>query len=151
MSEIIRRLNVEYAFEHDKIRVGFGTMNRKNPIPVYIEGKCFITPSFYSENYKKEVDSINYRLKRLVNEYISVSGLFEPDYILDLQIPHTCMDKDKKSYLFFQLTLKQKKKKPIEIGELYNKEKINLYNFLDSMCCMLNNKDFSVAKTKKSS
>ena len=48
------RLNSEKKIEHNKIKLKIGTIDKKMPKVIYVEGRTFVTPDGEKENTQRE-------------------------------------------------------------------------------------------------
>lgn len=108
------KLNKEYQLNvSDKIRAKIGTTNRNEPKVVYIHGRAWVTP-IQEDDYGKIIDSISKSFKHDVKKMIVEDYLFNTKYILDFNLSTTAMGVGKKSFLSFDLFLKQERDIPLK-------------------------------------
>jgi hypothetical protein len=145
-----KRLTFEIKIDYVSMRVSIGTTNRNTPSAIYIEGKCFIEPTFQAEDYKVKVNSLSYLFKKYITTYLNESENFKNKYIFDLQIPYNCMSKGKKTYMFMQIILRQEANPPLKLNELLDKEKTEIIRMFDKFTNTMVEKGFLVTLKKKS-
>ena len=102
------RLNSEKKIEHNKIKLKIGTIDKKMPKVIYVEGRTFVTPDGEKENTQRDITDIKHNFKKLINECLYNNEYFEPKYILDFQVAAGSIHVGKKSFMSFQLILSQK-------------------------------------------
>ena len=108
------KLNKEYQFKvSDKIRAKIGTTNRNEPKVVYVHGRAWVTP-LQDDDYSKIIDRISKSFKHDVKRMIVEDYLFNTKYILDFNLSTTAMSIGKKSFLSFDLFLKQERDIPLK-------------------------------------
>lgn len=108
------KLNKEYQLEvSDKIRTKIGTTNRNEPKVVYVHGRAWVTP-MQEDDYEKVIDRISKKFKYGVKKMIVEDYLFSTKYILDFNLSTTAMGVGKKSFLSFDLFLKQERDIPLK-------------------------------------
>ena len=108
------KLNKEYQLEvSDKIRTKIGTTNRNEPKVVYVHGRAWVTP-MQEDDYEKVIDRISKNFKYGVKKMIVEDYLFSTKYILDFNLSTTAMGVGKKSFLSFDLFLKQERDIPLK-------------------------------------
>ena len=101
------KLNKEYQLKNaEKIRVKIGTTNRNEPKVIYIHGRSWVSPK-YEDNYAKIVDEISKSFKHRLRTMIMEDYLFDKKHILDFNLSTATMAVGKKSFLSFDIFLKQ--------------------------------------------
>ena len=146
----MKRLNKEYSIDiNPSFKTKYGSTNHKKPEVIYIVGNTYISPSFDSSDYVSEVDELKSSYNKLVNELISeYSSIFDKNCIFDIDVCDNRIKKGKKTFLTFELYLKQKDCKQLsEIESIIKNISTNLtHNFKEK----LNTKNFLCFKNKKS-
>ena len=84
-----------------------------------------------------------------ISESLKLNDFFSDKYILDFQIANSGIRLNKKSYLSFQLFLKQKGEIIKELKEIKKISEPFLDNLLDEFKNDIISNNFSVTKTKK--
>ena len=101
------KLNKEYQLKNtEKIRAKIGTTNRNETKVIYIHGRAWVSPK-YEDNYAKIVDEISKSFKHRVRTMIMEDYLFDKKHILDFNLSTATMAVGKKSFLSFDIFLKQ--------------------------------------------
>lgn len=145
----MKRLNKEYSYDlNPYFKMKYGTTNHKKPEVIYIVGNTYISPSFDSKNYMDDIEELKINLIDLIHNIILEYDTFShKDYIFSLDICDNRIKKNKKTFLTFELYLKQKEcKHLLEIDDLIIKIIESLTN--DSFN-ILHSKEFHCFKTKK--
>lgn len=144
-----KRSSVEKKIDNRFFRLKLGTVNRMNPEVIYLEGKTFIIPIDEDRDYSNTLKVIRKGLSRIVNNALFNNKHFKSNYILDLQVANSGVILDKKSFLTFQLLLRQKSE---SINDL-KRVKSNCESFFNSITNELSNfikeHGFVITKTKK--
>lgn len=121
------RLHCEKKIENKKFRLKMGTMNKKEPQVIYVEGRGFIVPL----NEITTNDKISFLFKKemfsIIKRNLIAQDNFDKRFILDLQIADSSIKINKKTYLWFQFLLKQKELKFFDI-DIIKKESMPLIN-----------------------
>ena len=104
----------EIIVDNDIFKIKIGTVDKKNPKTVYYECGTFIEPKENKETYKEDVEFFEKRLKEIakklthsINPDSSSDKLFDKNYIVNFEIAEDRIAVNKKSYLSFQIFLKQ--------------------------------------------
>lgn len=146
----MKRLNKEYNMDtNPSFKTKYGSTNHKKPEVIYIVGNTYISPSFESNDYVSEVNELKTSYNKLVSELISeYSSIFDKNCIFDIDVCDNRIKNGKKTFLTFELYLKQKDCKQLpEIESIIKNISINLtYNFKEK----LYTKNFLCFRNKKS-
>ena len=150
MSEVKQRLTTEKTINHDFFRLKFGTVNRINPPVVYLDGRTFISPIEDMESYNYIIQKIRKSFSTTIGYEVAGNELFDSRYILDFQVANSGVRVGKKSFLSFQLMLKQKGNNVKTFKEIKKLSEKQLITVVDKMVKDISN-DFIISKTKKES
>ena len=150
MSEVKRkRLTSEKSLQHDTFKLKLGTMDKTNPLVVYIDGKVFITPNEEKDSYTKDMKDIKYDLRKTIREKLSNTDFFQNEYILEFQIADSGIKTNKKSFLTFELLLRQPAGRVLKLGDIKKHMEQNIYDIINSLEQNIVEHNFSLSKTKK--
>lgn len=111
----------------DEGKFKIGTIDKKNPSVIFIEGGFYILPLGKKENYKNDIDNIRKEVKTAIKNKLNNNQYYKTDFMFFMELGDENIIFNKKTYLSFQIFLKPK----TEI--LYNK------NFKD-LISNINNK-----------
>lgn len=146
----MKRLNKEYNIDiNPSFKTKYGSTNHKKPEVIYIVGNTYISPSFESNDYISEVNELKTSYNKLVNKLISeYSSIFDKNCIFDIDVCDNRLKKDKKTFLTFELYIKQKDCKQLhEIETIIKNISTNLtHNFKEKLYA----KKFLCFRNKKS-
>lgn len=142
------RLNSEKKIDNKYFDVKIGTVNRLNPRAIYVEGKTFIKPLQKRDDYLSDISLMRYKLKNKLNNELSQNKLFDRRFILDFDIASSCVRYNKNSYLFFQVTMKQKSNPPIKLDEVKSLSENMITNVVDTLSNVIMECDFTLKKKK---
>lgn len=143
------RLNSEKKIDNKYFDVKIGTVNRLNPRAIYIEAKTFIKPLEEREDYLSDISLMRHTLKNKLSNELRKNELFDQRFILDFDIASSCVRHNKNSYLFFQVTMKQKNDPPIKLEELKNMSESMVNNIVDELSDVIMECDFTLKKKKR--
>ena len=141
------RLNKEYELNIDNyFDVKYGSVNRLNPLVIYITCKSWILPN-KEINYKKHIDVLLNEFKHKLKQIISKSDLFDNKFIYDDCINYTSMNMNKKNYFSFEFYIKRYDCN----SNLYDLNEVIESLFKDTINDLSNklNNDFILTKSKK--
>lgn len=144
-----KRLTSEKSLQHDTFKLKLGTMDKTNPLVIYIEGKVFITPNEEKDSYTKDMKDIKFALKKIIRESLSNSDFFQNEYILEFQIADTGIKTNKKSFLTFELLLRQPANKVLKLNDIKKYTEHDIYEIINSLEQNIVEHNFSLSKTKK--
>jgi hypothetical protein len=143
-----QRLSTEKKLNSDFFRVKIGTMNKSNPQVLYVEGRTFISPQ-EEDDYYSYMAQFRKNMNKYIVDTINEFGCFDNRYILDFQVANSGIKVGKKSFLSFQLFLRQKQDNIKSLKEM----KGTLQNFVDNVLFSLKENiienGFNIYKTKK--
>jgi phage antirepressor YoqD-like protein len=143
-----QRLSTEKKLNSDYFRVKAGTMNKSNPQVLYIEGRTFISPQ-EEDDYYSYMNHFRKNMNNNITENIRKFNCFDSRYILDFQVANSGIKVGKRSFLSFQLFLRQKQDNIKSLKDM----KCTLQDFMDNVLFSLK-KDiidcgFNIYKSKK--
>ena len=143
----MKRLSKEYCLNiNDYIDVKFGSVNRVNPIVVYVACKSWICPQT-DINYNEAISEIFSKFKRKLKSEILESPYFENKFICDFDIKAASNGKNKKKYISFEFFVKQKGI-VYQLNELKGIIEQNFKTIIDNLAIDLKSHTFNVTKGK---
>ena len=144
-----KRLTSEKSLQHDTFKLKLGTMDKTNPLVIYVEGKVFITPNEEKDSYTKDMKDIKYSLKKTIRENLESTDFFQNEYILEFQIADSGIKTNKKSFLTFELLLRQPAGKVLKLNDIKKYAEQNIYEIINALEQNIVEHNFSLSKTKK--
>lgn len=141
-------INSEKKLQNPLYRLTLGTTNNINPIVVYIDGKTCISPKEEMDDYNVVIRAMRHDFSQTIREVLKTSNMFVDKYILDFNVAASGIAVGKKTYLSFQLLLKQKGE-VLSLVDLKDIIPDTLQEMLDGLSNSIINHSFSMAKTKK--
>ena len=108
-----KRLNVERALNNKVFRTRIGSVNRLNPVSIYISGKAYISPTQETDNYDDSIDLLDTDLKTILKQYTANNTFVNKVFISNLEVPKNGLKYGKNTYLFFQLFFSQNFSNPV--------------------------------------
>lgn len=144
-----KRVTSEKKINSDKFNLKIGTTTRTNPLVVYVEGRTFISPLSYKEDYSRDIFELRRTLKNSISEGLHQTTLFENKYIIDFQVAANGIAVNKKSFLSFQFFLKQNRDKILMLKDLKESAEGMVIGIVDSLEKDILRHDFVLSKTKK--
>ena len=103
-----KRLNIERSVGNKTFKARIGSINRLNPVSIYITGKAYINPNFDAEDYSDEIDGMDVDLKAILKRYLKGSDFLNNVFISNLEVPKNGLKYGKNTYMCFQLFFSQK-------------------------------------------
>lgn len=149
-----KKINSEIIIPNSSFKLLIGTMDKKNPSNVYIEGGVFVEP-LYDNDYKEALLQVEKRYKLAVDnikkhtiDINSSARVFDGKAmtIKIFEIADNRLQKGKKSYLSFQFFLKQAETVALKQFAEENREIFS--NLCDSLRSDLEFFGFATSKTK---
>jgi hypothetical protein len=145
------RPSTEKNIPNRNFKVKFGTVNKKNPEVVYVEAKTFIAPLSKEFNHNAALQKVRREFTFFINEMLKHSSIYETKSILDFQVAKSCLQVGKKSFLTFQLLLRQNRNDIKPFKNLKNETTEFITLITNALVVLLTNNEFSVTKNKKES
>ena len=145
-----QRLSIEKKIKNDFFNIKIGSVNRLDPKVVYFEIRTFITPIEESDNYSYIFSFLRKELSRAITTRLTNNEFFERKFILDFQVANSGIKVNKKSFLSFQLFLKQNN----IVNDLKTIKKLSepfIHGILNELKENIISNNFSITKTKKES
>lgn len=150
-----RKINSEFIVKNDKFKIKVGTTDKKNPKTIYIECGFFIEPKVEKEDYSEDIKYIEAETKELARKVSNATNpgpenigrLFEKDFIFIFEIAESRVFYGKKSYVSFQIHLKQKGAINFNLISSYT-ETLSKY-IITVLLNRIKDVGFEVTKTKK--
>lgn len=144
------RLNSEKRINNDLFKLKIGTTNKINPQIIYIEGKTFISPEEKKTNYSEELSTMRSTLVNSLSRSLTKTQLFVPNkYIIDFQVAKTGINPSKRSFLGFQLMLKQKFAPFKKVSDVKDEYEPLLNNIISTLVDKIQDLHFNIYKSKK--
>ena len=143
------RLNNEKKIDSEYFKLKIGTTNKLEPMIIYIEGRTFICPQKDKDDYSKDISELKTGLKRKLSQLLSGTELFDDKFIMDFQIASKGIIKDKKSFLFFQILLRQKKDNILKLKDVKDKSKDFIDELVNHFAQNIMEHNFEITKIKK--
>lgn len=143
------RLNKEYKINISPLlRTRYGTVDKTNPIVIYLIGKLWIVP-LYDGDYEKPIEYIKSNFKRDLRKQIKQNNSkFDDKFVCDFDFNTKTMMENKKKYLCFEIFIKQN---PLNIKEIKDVEMdvINIFKFvIDNFITNLKSNYFEISAKK---
>ena len=131
----MKRFNKEIKLNKiSSFLIKLGTTNKMNPIVFYINGSTWVKP-LDDENFSDKINNIIYNFKKnILNSFLS-NDKISNKFILNFDTKTNAMQKGKKTFVTFELYLRQKNninslKDIMEINENINP---NIISLIDSL------------------
>jgi hypothetical protein len=146
-----QRLNVEKKIKNDFFNVKIGTVNRLNPQVIYYEVRTFVAPLEEYDNYSFVFAFLRKELSRTLTEKLKNNEYFTNKFILDFQVANSGVRVNKKSFLTFQLFLRQKEDSIVDLKSIKKLSEPFISELLEGLKENIIKSNFLIAKTKKES
>lgn len=108
-----KRLNVEKKLSNETFKSSIGSVNRLNPVSIYVSGKTYISPVEEMDEYGDSIDALDKDLKCILRRYTSNNKFLNKAFISNLEVPKNGLKYGKNTYLFFQLFFSQNFTNPV--------------------------------------
>ena len=144
---MIKKITTEKDINVHDFRVKVGTMDKKNPEVIYVECGTYITPKEHKKTYIDDIHDIKRKIKEIIRKMVISNELFYSDYICTIDIPCERITPNKKTFITFDYTLKQKN--TIQFHDLTHEHKIFIDKVLTDIAEVITEYGFIMSKGKK--
>lgn len=142
MKKYQRKLLKEYSYSIDnKAKVKIGCLDKHKSEVIYINTTCWITP-LLKENYKEKMNYLYSYLKSKIKTYIRNKPLFTNNFILDFDNKTKYMKHNKRSFLLFEILLKQNGNEPL--GSFIENLKQDANSIINDFLNNIEKEDFQI-------
>lgn len=107
MLRVSKDIKLELNDKNFKIR--YGTFQKLDPIAIYLTGSVWIKPKYESDDYMSLFKNFNKDFGIEIKKYLYNNNIFEDKTIIDVDLCSNRLCYNKKSFLTFEIHLKQKK------------------------------------------
>ena len=143
----MKRLSKEYCLNFNEyIDVKFGSVNRINPIVIYITCKSWICPEEQID-YTEAIGEIFNEFKKKLKNTIVKSHYFENKFICDFDINAASIRENKKKYISFEFFVKQREY-VYALNDLKDIMEKTFKTIIDNLVIDLKSHTFNVTKGK---
>lgn len=108
-----KRLNVEKTINGNSFKTKIGSVNRLNPVSIYISGKTYISPINDGEDYNELINLLDTDLKSILRRFTRTNDFLNRNFISNLEVPKNGLKYGKNTYMFFQLFFSQNFSNPV--------------------------------------
>lgn len=144
-----KRLSQTYNLDvNNKMAISFGTVNKTNPVVVYLSLGCWIYSNTTGNQNKQKLISLEDTVRNLVKTNLLYDGLFSQRYILDYDVSLNNVIRSKR-FLYINVYLKQNSTTIHTVKELLPTVTERASKFIDEVVDDLEENGFTVSKTKK--
>lgn len=148
----MKKIGSVIKVNNDDIKLKVGTIDKKCPDVIYLEGGFYIKPIQAKEDYKSDIKKIKQTFDDLVKNLITKDENFKNEYMIFVDVADEWIKTDKKSFLSFQLFVKPS-------VQILDKEKNfnNVFNYLKNNTSydtsliknLFNENGYEIYKSKK--
>lgn len=143
----MERLNKEYDINlNNNVRMKYGSINRLNPIVIYVNGKSWISPNFDGE-YEELITKIFNSFKKELKTQVNSSPYFDNKIVCDFDLKTSSLKENKKNFLSFEFYIKQKPN-IIQLKDMKILIKNTFKGAIDNLVDNLINNSFIMTKDK---
>lgn len=136
----------QILIENPQFKLKVGTVDKKNPQSIYIEGDTYISPMIDKKIYEDDIERIEKSFKNIASSFSENLGIFDKHIISIFDIAQTRISFGKKSKLGFQIYYKQIGKEPFD--KISNLIGDNLSTMINQFADEITSCNFSISKKK---
>jgi hypothetical protein len=101
--------DIKLELENKNFKIKYGTFQKSKPIVIYIIGNVWLKPKYKSDDYILLFKNFNKNFNDEIKKYLYNNDIFSNKTLIDIDLCSNRLAYNKKSYLTFELHLKQKK------------------------------------------
>lgn len=104
----MKKIGSIIKFNNKDMKLKIGTVDKKNPEVIYLEGGFYVKPIVQKEKneYKYDINQIKNVFEDLIKDCINKEHMFDKEYMFFSDIAYEWLKLDKESFLSFQIYLK---------------------------------------------
>ena len=102
----MKKIGSVIKVENNDMKLKIGTIDKKCPDVIYLEGGFYIKPKKEKEDYKNDIKKIKDTFDDLIKSTVDKDENFKNEYMVFIDVADEWIKTDKKSFLSFQLYLK---------------------------------------------
>ena len=146
-----KRLNVERTLNNNVFKTKIGSVNRLNPVSIYVSGKAYISPTEDLDGYDESIDLLDHDLKAILRRYTAGNPFINKVFISNLEVPRNGLKYGKNTYLFFQLFFSQNFSNPVckSIDEIREKMSPGVNQVLKEFESKIHERGFTIHEKRK--
>lgn len=146
-----KRLNVERTLNNNVFKTKIGSVNRLNPVSIYVSGKAYISPTEDMDTYEESIDLLDHDLKVILRRYTSGNPFVNKVFISNLEVPKNGLKYGKNTYLFFQLFFSQNFSNPVckSMDEILDKMSPGVNEVLKEFEAKIYERGFTIHEKRK--
>ena len=146
-----KRLNVERTLNNNVFKTKIGSVNRLNPVSIYVSGKAYISPIEDLDGYDESIDLLDHDLKAILRRYTAGNPFINKVFISNLEVPRNGLKYGKNTYLFFQLFFSQNFSNPVckSIDEIREKMSPGVNQVLKEFESKIHERGFTIHEKRK--
>lgn len=105
----MKRLNKEYSVDtNNSFNVKIGATNCKKPEVIYLLGNTYISPIDNKDAFTEELINIKESFRSSIKCFLENSNDFDRMFVCDFDVRESGLRKGKKSFLSFEIYIKQR-------------------------------------------
>ena len=129
----------------DSIKVTYGTVDSKNLKSVYLIIQTWATPVIISDNWNRVVANLSRNIKHNILDVVDIE-MFQPNYIVDLDLRTSGISYGKKSFFNLEVNLYTSKELDFKSQDLKESVKKIIKTIYSNNISNNNYFDFSISK-----
>lgn len=116
----MKKIGSVIKVDDNDMKLKIGTIDKKYPDVIYLEGGFYIKPNKEKEDYKNDIKKIKNTFDDLIKITVDNDENFKNEYMVFIDVADEWIKTDKKSFLSFQIYLKPSVKVLNEEGSFNN-------------------------------
>ena len=145
----MKRLNKEFKIDVcNSISLKYGTVNREDPRVVYVNGRCWISPT-NEMDYNSVLSKIESNMRKDIKRHFIDKVNFDDRFIFDFSVNTDNISPSMKKFLTFDLYVRQNNGNKRPLKELKDIVEDKMGVIANNLSMDLKDNDFSVSQKKR--
>ena len=102
----MKKIGSVIKLNNEDIKLKIGTVDKKNPEVIYLEGGFYVKPIVEKDDYKNDMELIKNTFNDLIKDYVKNSNNFKNNFMFFTDVADDWLKFDKTSFFSFQVFLK---------------------------------------------
>lgn len=102
----MKKIGSVIKLNNEDIKLKIGTVDKKNPDVIYLEGGFYVKPIIEKDDYKNDMELIKNTFNDLIKDYVKNNNNFKNNFMFFTDVADDWLKFDKKSFFSFQVFLK---------------------------------------------
>ena len=94
----MKKIGSVIKLNNEDIKLKIGTVDKKNPEVIYLEGGFYVKPIIEKDDYKNDMELIKNTFNDLIKDYVKNNNNFKNNFMFFTDVADDWLKFDKKSF-----------------------------------------------------